>query len=116
MSLRLLLDALPAEKWRNEKVYFKKIQSEDDLIYAGFDCKLRDNQMDLVNPAWFSIGRAYIAPDDNYPCIICSSNGKNIGFINRNRHDRNHACSKKFAFYCLRPPSILYRFLFIQNE
>ncbi len=82
MSIRILLDALPAEKWRNEKVYFKKIQSEDDLIYAAFDCKLRDNQIDLVNPAWFSIGRAYIAPDDNYPCIICNSNGENIGFIN----------------------------------
>lgn len=25
MSLRLLLDAIPTEKWRNEKVYFKKI-------------------------------------------------------------------------------------------
>lgn len=82
MSLRTLLDALPAEKWRNDTVYFRKVHSQDDLIYAGFDCKLRDDQVDLVNPAWFSIGRAYIAPDDNYPCIICSSNGENIGFIN----------------------------------
>ncbi len=81
MSLRTSLDTLPSEKWKNDKVYFKKIQSEDDLIYAAFDCKLRDDQMDLVNPAWFSIGRAYIAPHDHYPCIICNSEGENVGFI-----------------------------------
>lgn len=82
MSLRTSLDALPAEKWKNDMVYFKKIQSEDDLVYATIECELEEFQRDFVNPAWFSIGRAYLAPEDNYPCIICNSNGENIGFIN----------------------------------
>lgn len=82
MSFRTKLDALPSEKWRNDRVCFKKIKSQDDLIYAIFDCNLRDDQIDLVNPAGFSIGRAYLNPDNNYPCIICNSDGKNIGFIN----------------------------------
>lgn len=85
MSLKTSLDALPAEKWKNDMVYFKKIQSEDDLIYATFECELETYQRDFVNPAWFSIGRAYLAPEDNYPCIICNSNGENIGFINLSR-------------------------------
>lgn len=85
MSLRTSLDALPAEKWENDMVYFKKIQSEDDLVYATIECELEEFQRDFVNPAWFSIGRAYLVPEDNYPCIICNSNGESIGFINLSR-------------------------------
>lgn len=34
MTLKSLLDELPLEKWKNDKVCFRKISSEDDLIYA----------------------------------------------------------------------------------
>ncbi len=81
MSLKTALDALSAEKWRNDTVYFRRIRSEEDLIYAAWDCKLDVGQAELVNPAWFSIGRAYLAPDDNYPCVICKNDGERIGFI-----------------------------------
>ncbi len=36
----------------------------------------------MVNPAWFSIGRAYLSREDNYPCIILNEQMIPIGFIN----------------------------------
>ncbi len=39
----------------------------------------------MVNPAWFSIGRAYLFREDNYPCIICTKQGQPIGFIDLTR-------------------------------
>ncbi len=81
MSLKTVLDALPPQQWGNETVYFRKITTEAELIYAAYDCRLTDEQKDLVNPAWFSIGRAYLAPDDHYPCIIYNSEDEKIGFI-----------------------------------
>ena len=51
-------------------------------IYAAYECQLDDRQKELVNPAWFSIGRAYLFRDDNYLCIICNEQMMPIGFIN----------------------------------
>jgi diamine N-acetyltransferase len=82
MALRNELKAIDAAYWRASRVYFKPLKSEADLIYACYDCQLTDEQKELVNPAWFSIGRAYLAPEDNYPCLICSEQGEPVGFIN----------------------------------
>lgn len=76
------LDHLPAAALTNDRVFFRPIKTETDLAYAVLDCSLTDEQQELVNPAGFSIGRAYLNPDDNFPCIICGKTGKPVGFIN----------------------------------
>ena len=81
MSLRSRLVKLDAHLWRDEFVWLRPVLTEKDLIYATLDCALKDGQQELVNPAWFSICRAYLSPEDNYPCLICTSNGEPIGFI-----------------------------------
>lgn len=82
MSLRTELEKLSENNWSNDIVLFRPVKTEDDLIYAAYDCQLEDEQKDLVNPAWFSIGRAYLSREDNYPCIICNKKSEPIGFIN----------------------------------
>lgn len=82
MSLRADLEKLSEEHWRNPHVKIKPLSTEADLIYAGYDCQLTDAQKELVNPFWFSIGRAYLFREDNYPCIICNEKNEPIGFIN----------------------------------
>ncbi|MBR4872557.1 MAG: hypothetical protein IKV00_01845, partial [Clostridia bacterium] len=66
MSLRTDLLGLPPACWQNDLVTIRPITTEADLIYAAFDCQLTDEQKELVNPAWFSIGRAYLSRDDHY--------------------------------------------------
>lgn len=82
MSLRTDLMSLPTACWQNELVIIRPITTEADLIYATLDCRLTDEQKELVNPAWFSVGRAYLSPDDHYPCLICTRENRPIGFIN----------------------------------
>ena len=82
MSLRSDLEKLPADHWQNTRVKIRPLKTESDLIYAAYDCQLTDEQKDLVNPMWFSLGRAYLFREDNYPCIICNEHDKPIGFIN----------------------------------
>ena len=85
MSLRADLEKLTDEHWQNAHVKIRPLSTEADLIYAGYDCKLTDEQKELVNPFWFSIGRAYLFPEDNYPCIIDNEHNEPIGFINMNQ-------------------------------
>ena len=82
MSLRADLENLTAEHWQNGNVKIKPISTMADVIYAGYDCQLTDDQKDLVNPFWFSIGRAYLFREDNYPCIIFNACDEPVGFIN----------------------------------
>ena len=82
MSLRADLEKLTDEHWQNTHVKIRPISTEADLIYAGYDCKLTDEQKELVNPFWFSIGRAYLLKEDNYPCIIYNACNEPVGFIN----------------------------------
>ena len=82
MSLRSNLENLDDEYWCNAHVRIKPLKTEADLIYAAYDCQLSEEQKKLVNPAWFSIGRAYLFKEDNYPCIIYSERMEPIGFIN----------------------------------
>ncbi len=85
MSLRTDLERLADEHWENSHVKIRPLTSEADLIYAAYECQLTDEQKDLVNPAWFSIGRAYLFREDNYPCIIYNERNEPIGFINLNK-------------------------------
>lgn len=82
MSLRTDLEKLSDGHWQNEYVKIKPLTTEADLIYAGFDCQLTGAQKTLVNPFWFSIGRAYLFKEDNYPCIIYNACNEPVGFIN----------------------------------
>nr|WP_297864082.1 GNAT family N-acetyltransferase [uncultured Acetatifactor sp.] len=76
-----MLKSLPAETWHSETVGIQPIRDDDDLWYATAECRLYPEQEDYVNPAGFSIGRAWLNPDDNLPCIIRDSGGKRIGYI-----------------------------------
>ena len=82
MSLREELEKLRDEYWENNYVKIKPLTTQADLIYAGFDCRLTEEQQELVNPFWFSIGRAYLFRNDHYPCIIYTASNEPIGFIN----------------------------------
>ncbi len=81
MSLRSKLEGLSEEHWQNADVKLRPLSTEADLIYAGYDCQLTEEQRELVNPFWLSIGRAYLFREDHYPCIIETASGEPIGFI-----------------------------------
>lgn len=81
MSLRDKLNALPKALFHGERVSIRPIANDDDLWYAVAECKLLPGQEDFVNPAGFSIGRAYLHPESNYPCVILSETGDRIGYI-----------------------------------
>lgn len=81
MSLRTDLEKVSDEHWQNAYVKIRPLSTMSDVIYAGCDCQLTDEQKDLVNPFWFSIGRAYLFREDNYPCIIYNASNVPIGFI-----------------------------------
>ena len=81
-SLSAVLKKLPKDVLSNETVFFRHIENESDLAYALFDCRLKEEQRDLVTPASFSIGRAYLNPRDHFPCVICTLDGTPVGFIN----------------------------------
>ena len=85
ISLRTALERMEEDLWSNERVCFRPLRTEADLIYATMECHLPKEQEDMVNPAWFSIGRAYLFREDNYPCIICTTQGQPIGFIDLTR-------------------------------
>ena len=81
MTLREALEGVNGSLWSDGQVSIRPIQTEADLIYATVDCQLTEAQRDLVNPAWFSIGRAYLFREDNLPCLIYAD-GQPVGFIN----------------------------------
>ena len=69
----------------NEVVYLKPVTSDDDLRYCFLDLQIKDEQMDLVNPPYISISRAYLSPLDFYPFIICLKDDTKVGFICLNK-------------------------------
>lgn len=81
LFLRTTLDHLSAEAFKGEAVSFRPIRTEADLAYAVFDCHLTEEQWNYVNPAGFSIGRAYLHPEDHFPCLILNENDQPVGFI-----------------------------------
>lgn len=69
----------------NEIIYLKPVLSDDDLRYCFLDFKLEDNQVELVNPPYISMSRAYLSPSEYFPFIICLKDDKKIGFICLNK-------------------------------
>ena len=82
MGLRTALENTASALWSDERVWIKPITTQAELIYAIFDCRLTEEQKELVNPAGFSIGRAYLFREDNIPCLICNEHMEPVGFIN----------------------------------
>ena len=85
MDIAKSIDALGAALLRSDPVVFHRISNDDDIWYATVDCRLTDEQMNLVNPAGFTLGRAYLNPSEYYPCIIKNDRGVPVGFICLNR-------------------------------
>lgn len=85
MSIRTDLELVASASWSDEHVCIKPMETQDDLVYALFACQLTEEQTDLVNPAGFSIGRAYLFREDNLPCLIYNEQKEPIGFINFSR-------------------------------
>ena len=81
MGLRTVLEKTDKALWSDGNICIKPITTEAELIYAVFDCTLTEEQKDLVNPAAFSVGRAYLSPEDNYPCLILNVQNEPVGFI-----------------------------------
>ena len=94
--MRKSLQALDKRCWRNDTVSIKPIETMDELIYAGYDCRLTEEQKDMVSPFWFTIGRAYLFPEDHYPCVIYSERSEAIGFINLCKWSGDEAYSWSF--------------------
>ncbi len=82
MGIRSALETVASDLWSNMRVSIRPLKTESDLVYAAYECQLDEKQKELVNPAWFSVGRAYLFKEDNYPCIIFNEQMTPIGFIN----------------------------------
>ena len=82
MSIRTDLERVAGASWSDKHVCIKPMETQNDLVYALFGCQLTEEQKELVNSAGFSIGRAYLFREDNYPCIIYNAWKEPVGFIN----------------------------------
>lgn len=85
MNLRQSLSILPQDSfWEGNKLFFREINSDDDLAIAVCELTLPPEQQAFVNPAGFSIGRAYLFPNDNVPYLIYAMEQEHetpVGFI-----------------------------------
>ena len=72
--------ALPESSFTQDNFHIRPIQDDYDLWYAVVECQLAPGQENYVNPAGFSIGRAYLHPENNIPCIILKNQAR-IGYI-----------------------------------
>ena len=74
------ISSLPEEFFTDSSIHIRPIQDDYDIWYATVECTLLPGQRENVNPAGFSLGRAYLNPKNHLPCIIWKDN-KRIGFI-----------------------------------
>ena len=79
-TLKECFDRVPSEMRTLEGISIAPIRDDYDLWFATVECTLAPGQEDFVNPAGFSIGRAYLQPDRNIPCIIWQGSTR-IGYI-----------------------------------
>ena len=79
-SLKERIASLESHIFIQDDIRIRPIQNDYDLWYAVVECKLKPEQIDFVNPAGFSIGRAYLHPERNVPCIIWKGDIR-IGYI-----------------------------------
>lgn len=85
MDIFKSVEILGAALLRSDLVEFHRISDDDDIWYATVECQLTDEQIDFVNPAGFTLGRAYLNPSEYYPCIIKNNRGAPVGFICLNK-------------------------------
>ncbi|MCI9289785.1 MAG: GNAT family N-acetyltransferase [Oscillospiraceae bacterium] len=81
MTMREKWDGLPLDILTGGGLTIREVRDDGDLWFATAECALAPGQEELVNPAGFDIGRAYLNPADNVPCVICLEDGTRIGFI-----------------------------------
>lgn len=79
-TLNQRIRSLPDHAFSLNGISIRPIQNDMDLWFAVVECKLSPEQEEFVNPAGFSIGRAYLHPESNVPCIIWNGNTR-IGYI-----------------------------------
>ena len=94
-SLNEKIRSLSSDVFHYSNIRISPIHDDYDIWYAVVECKLAPGQEDLVNPAGFSIGRAYLHPESNIPCIIWNGNTR-IGYIVLREWNRNEATSWSF--------------------
>lgn len=79
-SLKQRFDNLSPDVLSMDGISISPIRDDYDLWFATVECRLAPGQEEYVNPAGFSIGRAYLHPESNVPCII-RKDGIRIGYI-----------------------------------
>lgn len=79
-SLKERIASLESHIFIQDGIRICPIQNDYDLWYAVVECKLKPEQLVFVNPAGFSIGRAYLHSESNVPCIIWKGDIR-IGYI-----------------------------------
>ena len=79
-TLKERLDRLAPDVFSLDDISILPIRDDYDLWFATVECRLAPGQEEDVNPAGFSIGRAWLNPESNIPCIIRRGNTR-IGYI-----------------------------------
>ena len=79
-TLKEKINYLPPEVFSLDGLSIQPVRDDYDLWYAVVECQLAPGQAEYVNPAGFSIGRAYLDPANNIPCIIWRGDTR-IGYI-----------------------------------
>ena len=79
-TLKERFDRLAPETLSLDGISILPIRDDYDLWFATVECRLAAGQEDLVNPAGFSIGRAWLNPASHIPCIIWRGTMR-IGYI-----------------------------------
>ena len=79
-SLKQRIYSLSPDIFSMDGISILPIRDDYDLWFATVECRLAPGQEDYVNPAGFSIGRAWLNPESNIPCII-RKDGIRIGYI-----------------------------------
>ena len=79
-TLQECIVSLPDDIFTDGSIRIQPIQDDYDIWYATVECTLFPRQKKNVNPAGFSLGRAYLNPKNHLPCIIWKGDAR-IGFI-----------------------------------
>ena len=107
MNLRQRLSSLACENFNiDNKIFFRMINSDDDLAVSVCELSLTEEQQCFVNPAGFSIGRAYLFPNDNIPYLIYEKDGEReipVGFISL-RFCYHTEDKRSWNYYMTTPP------------
>ncbi len=74
-------------------VFFRPLRDDEDIWFATEGCILSPEQKEFVNSGGFSLGRAYLHPQNHFPCIICSRQGAPVGFLLFNRWPGHYSWS-----------------------